>query len=278
MQFAQGPRQQRRADQAEVEPQRIVRDPVQCLLFRRRAHLPIGQIDCAPLRIAAFGDHLASALVEAKQRQRRDQHRSGEQERRGALIKPLQAQPEMQPDAAMHPGHQQHDRDLKAALGLADPQYIELLGIEFFLAEQSLADACANDMEQDQERNAQAKHELQRLDRPPAEFATLVERPDAKPGMGEGRRIEGCGDRQELPEQGVVIDARLHRLDRDIAERVIEEMADQIAEQHQPADQPDLPCADAAQQFACSLLGPRAVEHGQVIHGHHDPDWRRFIP
>src|SRR6202021_1027797 len=60
--------------------------------------------------------------------------------------------------------------------------------------------------------------------------------------------VKHDGDGEEAPEQGVVMDAGSERIHRNIAERVIKEMADQIGEQHQPADQADLPKTDAADQ------------------------------
>ena len=63
---------------------------------------------------------------------------------------------------------------------------------------------------------------------------------------------------------------------RNIAERVVEEMADQIGEQHQSAGETDLPDADAANEF---------FELGPVLFGHADPsnntidhDSRGLIP
>jgi len=46
----------------------------------------------------------------------------------------------------------------------------------------------------------------------------------------------------------VEIDAGRQRLHRDIAERVVEKMADQIGEQDDAGDEADLPEADAADE------------------------------
>ena len=62
--------------------------------------------------------------------------------------------------------------------------------------------------------------------------------------------IEQKRDGKELPEQGVKIDASRKRIHRDVAERVVDEMADQIGKQHQPARQTDLPEADAADELS----------------------------
>ena len=104
-------------------------------------------------------------------------------------------------------------------------------------------------------RHAQAEHELQRLDRLPAELAAFVERPDAERGMHQARGVEQDRDGEELPERGVQIDAARQRLHRDIAERVVEKMADQVSEQHDAADKADLPEASAANERRQLLSG-----------------------
>ena len=141
--------------------------------------------------------------------------------------------------------------------GMRDPERIELLRIELFMAEQRLAEPGADDVGRDQRRDAQPQHELQRLDRLPAELPPLIERPDPETGVDQHRAIEHDRDRQELPEQGVVVDARGQRLHRDVAERMVEEMADQIGKQHQPAGEADLPDADAADPSCQSGSGLR---------------------
>ena len=64
--------------------------------------------------------------------------------------------------------------------------------------------------------------------------------------MRERRGVEHDRNRQELPEQRVVVDPDLHGIDRDVAERMVEEMADHIGEQDDAADQPHLPHAGRA--------------------------------
>ena len=61
-------------------------------------------------------------------------------------------------------------------------------------------------MGDDQCRNAQAEHELQRLDRLPAKLPALVQRPDAETGVDQRRAIEHDRDRGKLPERGVVME------------------------------------------------------------------------
>ena len=120
---------------------------------------------------------------------------------------------------------------------------------------QRLAEPDADDMGDDQHRYAEAECKLQRLDRLPAELPAFVERPDAEPGMHQARGVEQDRDGKELPERGVEIDAARQRLQRDVAERMVEKMADQIGEQHDAADKADLPKADAAERRSSVVLG-----------------------
>ena len=67
----------------------------------------------------------------------------------------------------------------------------------------------------------------------------------------------------------VVPDTGGKGIHRNIAERVVEEMADQIGKQHQPTGEADLPDADAADEF-CKLLlrnSDHAIQSnsGQII-------------
>ena len=66
--------------------------------------------------------------------------------------------------------------------------------------------------------------------------------------------VEHDRDRQELPEPRVIVDAFGERIHRDVAERVVEEMAEEIGEQDHAADEADLAHADPLDFFP-DLLG-----------------------
>src|ERR1700738_1874173 len=82
----------------------------------------------------------------------------------------------------------------------------------------------------------------------------LVKCPDPEAGVDQRRGIKCDRDREKLPEHDVVIEAGGKRIHRDVAERVVEEMADQIGKHHQPAGETDLPDADAADEFCDPFL------------------------
>ena len=148
----------------------------------------------------------------------------------------------------MRPGdHQDREQHPHFERRPRDPVGEEHLRVEYFLPVQRMAEPHADHVRDDHRGNAQPQHQLQRLDRFPAELPALVQRPDAEPGVNEAGRIEDQRDGEGMPEQRVPIDAAGQRLHRDVAERVVEEMADQIGKQDRAGGQADLPQADAAQ-------------------------------
>ncbi|MET4796935.1 hypothetical protein ABIF64_009113 [Bradyrhizobium japonicum] len=149
------------------------------------------------------------------------------------------------------PGDDQQDRHGPDAVR-GDEEQIEFLRIEFLVSVQRVAEPDADHMGHDEGGDAQAQHELEWLDRPPAELAALIERVDAEPHMGERGRIEHDRDGEEPPERRVIVDPDLHGIDRDVAERMVEEMAHHVREQDDAADQPNLPHAGRADKFGQS--------------------------
>src|SRR6266404_8402864 len=92
-------------------------------------------------------------------------------------------------------------------------------------------------------------------------LTALVKRPDPEAGMGRCRGIKHRRDRQTFPEGGVKSDTRGKGIHRNIAERMVDEMAEQVGEQNQPTSQTNLPDADAADVF----VKVRAIE---LSHAH----------
>ncbi|MEH2552995.1 hypothetical protein V1286_000524 [Bradyrhizobium algeriense] len=86
--------QQRDADQAEITEQEIVRDAVERLRFGAGADQALRLGLRAPFLAVIVDDH-APALIEAQHGERWNQHRRGEQERRGAFVKRFHPKPEI---------------------------------------------------------------------------------------------------------------------------------------------------------------------------------------
>ena len=266
--------QQRDADQSEIADQGVVGDAIEHRLLLARPDLALRQVFRPPFA-AVVVDDLSSALIKAQHGERRNQYGRRQQERRGAFEERLHPEPEIEADAAVHPGDG-HDREHQPdPVRRRDPVQKKHLRIELLMSVQRLAEPHADDVGDHQHRHAQAQHELQRLDRLPAELAAFVERPDAERAMHQARGVEQDRDGEELPERGVEIDAARQRLHRDVAERVVEKMADQVGEQHDAADKADLPQADAANEGRDLFSG----KSGHAIHtvniGDHDDLFQR---
>src|SRR5467141_2780458 len=80
-------------------------------------------------------------------------------------------------------------------------------------------------------------------------LTALVKHPDPEAGMGGRRGVKHRRDWQTFPEGGVISDTYGKGIQRNIAERMVAEMAYQVGEQNQPTSQTDLPDADAADIF-----------------------------
>ena len=194
--------QQRDAEQSEIADQGVVGDAIEHRLLLPRPDLALRQVFRPPFPAVVVND-LSSALIETQHGERRNQHGRRQQERRGAFEERLHPEPEIEADAAMHPGDG-HDREHQPdPVRRRDPVQKKHLRIELFMSVQRLAEPHADDMGDHQHRHAQAQHELQRLDRLPAELAAFVERPDAERGMHQARGVEQDRDGEELPERGV---------------------------------------------------------------------------
>ena len=252
---AEATRDQNHNEQAEIADDEAARDVFERIGLGRRAHLCRREIGRAPLGVSAFFHDGAAALVEAEQSERRHQHGCGQQKRGGISEERLHSQPEVKADTAVDPGDDQNRQRHPHPVRCRRPIAVKYLRIELGGPEQREAEPRADDMRGNQRRNAQAEHELQRFDRLPAELPPLVKRPDSEAAMDQHRAVKHDRDRQELPEQEMVVQAPGQRLQRNIAERMVEEMADQIGEEDQPADHADLPDADASQEFSDLGLG-----------------------
>ena len=184
------------------------------------------------------------------------------------MVERFHPQPEVKSDAAVDPGndhdsvHQQHfERPY-------DPVREEHLRIELFVSEQGLAEPHAGKVGDDERGYAQAEHELERLDRLPAKLPAFVERPESEAGVDQRRGVKHDRDREKLPEPGVVIDTGGKGIHRNVAERVVEKMAHQISQQHQPAAETNLADADAADELCDLSLRERGHAIQSNAHRH----------
>ena len=81
--------------------------------------------------------------------------------------------------------------------------------------------------------------------------------------------VEHDRHREKLPKRDVVTEAGGEGIHRDIAERVVEEMADQIGKQHQSADEANLPDANPADASGQLFLRKK----GHAVQSNAHPPW-----
>src|SRR5258708_34114751 len=157
--------------------------------------------------------------------QRRQQHGDGQQERGGPPEKRLQAQPEIKADAGMGPGDREQNKLHADHVRAVDPISEQHSRIERWVASiQQASKSHDPKMTGDQQRNAPTEYQVGDFYSCVAKMPALIERP--KP---QGK-MRGCGgikreiDDRDSPPPDVEAKPCLHRVVREIAEGMIEEM------------------------------------------------------
>jgi hypothetical protein len=178
-------------------------------------------------------------LEDAEQRHRRQQHGDDEQERRYPAVKGLNPQPQMQPDAAMQPGDDEHRELLDAGdLRITNPVKKKRMSVDRVNVEIAVGKAQAEDMLQHQRRYQQSEREPQCLDPTHPQTAADVERPEGEREVDREGAVECDGADRAAPDPFLHDGAAFHRLPRDVAQAVIEKMQEHIRKHHQAAGQP----------------------------------------
>ena len=90
----------------------------------------------------------------------------------------------------------------------------------------------------EQERDDETERKLRRLEPRPAELPPLVERVEAEPHVGQERGVEQERAGKRLPDELLESEPALHRRDRDVAKRVVEEVKRHIGEEDEARGQP----------------------------------------
>ena len=170
------------------------------------------QIFLAPVGVFGKPGDFAPALVRADHCERRHQHRDGEQDGRRPSEERLQPQPEIKPDAGVRPCHRQQDelhRDHVLPENPIGEQRRCVVGRG--KAEQRAGEPHRAEMTGEPQRNGQAEHELRNFNRRVAKMAPLIERPQAKREMRDGRGVKRGIDDRNSPPPDVELQPRFHR-------------------------------------------------------------------
>ena len=176
------------------------------------------------------------ASIMPSKRQHRDEHRDDERQRLQPRIPGPHPQPEMQADHRVSPGDDQDQHLQVAVLGRPDeidPQQISVvadIGVE-----KIVGDAGADDMAGEQDRDREAEDDLAQLGDAQPQAPPLPQRPQCQRVMDEKAAVEQRLRRPVRPDPEDVPQHILHRLERDQADRMVEQMHRHIGEHHQAA-------------------------------------------
>ena len=227
-----------------------------CRRSDARGTSPLGHL---PWLLGQLQDN-SPLLVESEQRKRGKHNRADEQQRRNPRKERPQTQPQIYPDTAVNPGNEQH-RDLHhAVIGPYQPQIIQGLPITFLQPPQLGSEPLAYDMRAKQRRNTKTKDELDEFCRFPFEMPALVERPQSERPVDRESGIKQQRSRQAAPQRHMEPKPVLHGGERNIAQRMIDEMTEQIGEKDKAGGETNLPHADAAQKCARIKAGSDLIQ------------------
>lgn len=116
------------------------------------------------------------------------------------------------------------------------------------MSKQRGCEAHADHMADNENRDAQPEDELREFDAGPAKVPARIQRPEPEAEMDRDRAVQQDDHRPALPEHRVVVERVVHHIERDVAERMIGKMADQIGEQDEAGEKPHLTQPDASEQ------------------------------
>ena len=177
----------RRCKRAREKDQHIRAVVEQARILRRRADMLRRQVFSLPDRVLGGLKGLSAPLRVAEQGERWQQH----SERQQQVFHPgepgLEAEPEVDADAAVNRDDEQQRRLQKTGERGPHEELRQLLRVALLGAEQAEGDASAEDMIGQKEGYAEPERELGRLHPGPAELPPLVERPEAEAHMGQER-------------------------------------------------------------------------------------------
>ncbi len=214
--------------------------------------------------ILGFHQQRTARNDEPQQRQRRHQHRESEQPRRRRPVPGPQPQPEMQPHAAMDPGHD-HDDALKHAQMGSQPPIGQLHHGIVRIDAVKLGDRPrAQDMLHQQERDRQAEQQLHELPRRHPHHPPVIQRPERMGGMRQGGGQDDDPAAGKLPGQDPA--PLVHGLKRGQSKRMVQHVRQHIGEQNHPRNRTQLLEAPASGQtgHGNSCCGQGAVRLAHV--------------
>jgi hypothetical protein len=212
-----------------------------------------------PRRILGKRHHLPAPFEEAEDREGRQQQCERVEDRLPARVPGFEAQPEPQPDHGVHPGDHQH-RELKAAaqrigheIRVQHARVVTDIG-----AIESVGDARLENVVGEEKGNRESQHELGRFGDWHLERAAQPQRPERQAVMNGKGAVEKNAAEGRRPVLVDLHERAIHRLDRNEAQAVVDEVGRHVCQHDEPRGQPKPP-DHAVHLRSCFKRTPRAL-------------------
>jgi hypothetical protein len=160
-----------------------------------------------------------------------DEQREGVERRQPSEVPGFQAPREMQADAGMQPDDQGQQELAGDGHPVADHQRSQDPGIARLDAIEFMRQACTDDVDRAQGNDQRAQYQLRPLPVREPERAAAIERPQGQEEVGEQGAIENGLAHRIVPDEDEPRPADFEHAQRDQAERMIEQMRDDIEEE-----------------------------------------------
>ena len=205
-------------------------------------------------RCCRTGSKLFPHGEKAESREHRQQQRRGKKHRSKLPIPPAPAEREMQTETAVQPSRR-HQAELPA-LRTRRPKIGNHTGVIRREPEHFIGEARRRRVTDQQDRHRKAEHDAQQFQRWQAEGAPLIDRDQRHHEMSGERAVEQNGARPAVPDLDRDRHSRFSGIERDQAERVIEEMRSDVCKQNEAGNHPQVPAPRTEEPLREQLLAP----------------------
>ena len=227
--------QRARAQNADQQSKRanleIARDGIEVVDVgpRRRVHA-VEQVFEEARLLRQIGD-VAQGDRRAHDAGHGDEQGDGIERRQPGGIPGSEAPREMQADAGVQPDDQRKQELAGDRRPVAHDQRSQHPGIARLDAVEFMGQACADDVDRAQRNDQRAQHQLRPLPVREPERAAAVERPQGQEEVGEQGAVENGLAQRIVPDEDEPRAADFEHAQRDQAERMVEQMRDDIEEE-----------------------------------------------
>ena len=160
----------------------------------------------------------------------------------------------MQPETAVQPSRR-HQAQLPA-LRARRPKIGNHPRVIRRQPEHLIGEARRRGVADQQDRHREAEHDAQQFQRRQAEGAPLIDREQRHHEMSGERAVEQNGARQAVPDLDRDLHSRFGGIERDQAERVIEEMRSDVSKQNEAGGHPQVPAQRTGEPLREQSLAP----------------------